>query len=492
MSTTVAASVPASTSTPVHPPVAPAHARIREVFERQRATALRLRTSTAGERIAKITKLRDALIARSEEIYAAAHADFRKPPAEVDLAEILPVVMEANDAIANLKAWMRPHKVWPTMLTAGTSGYIKYEPRGRCLIISPWNYPVNLTFGPLVSALAAGNAVILKPSEMTPNLAATMTKLVGELFPEDEVAIFEGDATVSQALLELPFDHIFFTGSPAIGKVVMAAAAKHLTSVTLELGGKSPTIVDETADLDLAVQNILWGKYANDGQTCIAPDHIYVHESVKDAFVTKCRAVLEKAYGADAEAQKQSPHLARIVNRRHTERIKALLEDAKARGARVLVGGTVSEAESFIAPTLLDNIAPDAKINGEEIFGPLLPIYGFTNLDEVIARINADPKPLALYLFSRSNTTIDRVMGETSSGGACINHSLVQYLHGRLPFGGVNNSGIGNAHGHFGFKTFSHERAVVRTRVSFAAKLLAPGAMPDTLRNALRRLLKWL
>ncbi len=468
-----------------------ARSRIPEIFELQRVRALRLRSSTAAERIAKIVKLRDSVIAHTQAWYAAGHADFKKPAGEVDLGEILPVVIEANDAIRHLKAWMKPKKVWPTLLMAGTSGHVQYQPRGRCLILSPWNYPVNLTFGPLVSAIAAGNTVIIKPSEMSPHLAAVMAVVVAEVFTEDEVAVFEGDATVSQALLDLPFDHIFFTGSPAIGKVVMAAAAKHLTSVTLELGGKSPTIVDDTADLDLAAQNILWGKFTNDGQTCVAPDHVYVHESVKDAFVARCKTRLDKAYGAAAEAQKASPHLARIVNQRHTERLKSLLEDATSRGARVLAGGTVSIADSFVAPTLLDNIPADAKINGEEIFGPLLPIHGYSSLDEVIRRINADPKPLALYVFSRNPAHIERVMQETSSGGACVNHSVMQFLHGRLPFGGVNHSGIGNAHGHFGFKAFSHERGVVRTRLSLAAKLFAPGETPSYLRKILKAALKW-
>jgi aldehyde dehydrogenase (NAD+) len=319
-----------------------------------------------------------------------------------------------------------------------------------------------------------------------------MAKFVSEIFPEDEVALVEGDATVAQALLELPFDHIFFTGSPAIGKVVMTAAAKHLTSVTLELGGKSPTIVDESADLGLAAQNILWGKFTNDGQTCIAPDHVFVHEKVKDAFVARCKAILDKAYGADGDAQKASPHLARIVNQRHTDRIKSLLDEATAGGARVLAGGAVSAAERFIAPTLLDNVPEAARINREEIFGPLLPIYGYRNLDEVIRRINDDPKPLALYVFSRTNANIERVMRETTSGGACINHSVVQYLHGRLPFGGVNNSGMGNAHGHFGFKAFSHERAVVRTHLSLAATLLGPGEIPAYVRKLLKSALRWL
>ncbi len=465
---------------------------IAEVFERHRASALRLRSSTAAERIAKLVRLRDAVIANTQNWYDAGHADFRKPPGEIDLTEILPVVLEANDAIRNLKSWMNPTRVWPTLLMAGTSSYIQYEPRGCCLIISPWNYPVNLTFGPLVSAIAAGNTAVIKPSEMTPHLAAAMAKLIREVFPEDEVALFEGDATVSQTLLDQPFDHIFFTGSPAIGKVVMAAAAKHLSSVTLELGGKSPTIVDESADLELAAQNILWSKFTNDGQTCIAPDHVFVHENVNDAFVARCKTLLETAYGTDDDAQKANPHLARIVNQRHTERIKGLLDDAMSGGARVLAGGTVSVADRFVAPTLLDSVPVGAKIDREEIFGPLLPIYGFKSLDEVVRRINADAKPLALYVFSRNKSNIERIMRETTSGGACINHSVMQFLHPRLPFGGVNQSGIGNAHGHFGFRAFSHERAVVRTRLSLAAKLFGPGEVPSWLRRTLKTFQKWL
>ncbi|MDP3236293.1 MAG: aldehyde dehydrogenase family protein [Myxococcales bacterium] len=468
----------------------PNTARIREVFERQRATALRLRTSTAEQRIAKLRKLRDAVIANTEVWYRAGHDDFQKPKGEIDLAEILPVVMEANDAIKHLASWMKPTSVMPTLLTAGTSSQVKYEPRGRCLIISPWNYPLNLTFGPLVSAIAAGNTAIIKPSEMTPNLSAAMTKLVGELFTEDEVAIFEGEAAVSQALLELPFDHIFFTGSPAIGKVVMAAAAKHLTSVTLELGGKSPTIIDATADLDLAAKNIMWGKFTNAGQTCIAPDHIFVHRSVKDAFVAKTKVVLENAYGKDGSPP--SEHLAHVVNARHTTRIKALLDDAKAKGARVLFGGQVDEKVNSIAPTLLDSISPDSKIMQEEIFGPLLPIFEFDSLDEVITKINAEPKPLALYIYSSDDAAVEKVLGQTSSGGACVNHAVVQFGHGNLPFGGVNNSGIGNAHGLYGFRAFSHERAVVRTQLKLSPMLLGPGQLPERIRSVLKSFMKWL
>ena len=449
-------------------------AEVRRVFDKQRDTALRLRTSTAAERIAKIMKLHDAVMAHRPDFYEAAYKDFKKPPAEVDLAEILPVIAEAKHAKRALKGWMKPQGVWPTSLTIGLKSWVQHEPKGRCLIVSPWNYNVNLSFGPLVSAIAAGNTVMLKPSEMTPNLTALMVRIVRELFAEDEVAIFEGDAMVSTALLALPFDHIFFTGSPAVGKIVMAAAAKHLTSVTLELGGKSPTIIDETADLKLAARTIMWGKYTNNGQTCIAPDYIYVHPGVKDAFVTECRAVLKECYGESAQEQMASPNLARVVNERHTKRIAGLLADAKQRGAKITVGGEVSEKDCFIQPTFIENIPADAKIQSEEIFGPLLPIMTYTDLDKVIEHINAQPKPLSLYIWSRNEQNIQKVLKKTSAGGTCINHCVVQYGHGNLPFGGVNNSGIGSAHGIYGFKAFSHERAVVRTRFMMAKTLFPP------------------
>jgi aldehyde dehydrogenase (NAD+) len=461
---------------------------IQRVFERQRETALRLRSSTLDERKAKIRKLKEAVLAHTEEFYQAGYADFKKPPAEVDLTEILPVVAEANDALRQLRGWMKPNYVWPSRTTIGLRAWVQNEPKGRCLIISPWNYPVNLTFGPLVSAIAAGNAVILKPSEMTPNHSALMAKIVRQVFSEDEVAIFEGDVKVSTALLELPFDHIFFTGAPAIGKVVMAAAAKHLTSVTLELGGKSPTIIDASADLKAAARNIMWSKYTNNGQTCIAPDHIYVHASVKDEFVRLCQETLAAAYGADAKSQKDSPFLARVVNERHTARIKGLLDDAVSRGAKTLTGGAVDEQACYIAPTLLDNIPDDAKIMQEEIFGPLLPIISYTELDQVIRRINADPKPLALYIWSRTESNIQKALKQTSAGGTCINNTVVQFLHGNLPFGGVNNSGIGNAHGHYGFRAFSHERAVVRTYVSSLSMFYPP--YTDFTRKIARLLIK--
>ncbi len=452
----------------------PQLADIHRIFERQRETALRLRTATPAERIAKLKRLKDVLLAHTEAMYEAGYKDFKKPPIEVDLTEIMPVVAEINDALRHIRKWMKPKSVLPTRMMMGTKAWMRYEPKGRTLIISPWNYPVNLSLGPLVSAVAAGNTAIIKPSEMTPHAAKVISKIVREAFPEDEVTVIEGEVEVSTELLSLPFDHIFFTGSPAIGKVVMAAAAKHLTSVTLELGGKSPTIVDASADLQLAARTILWGKYTNNGQTCIAPDHIYVHESVKEAFVKACVDVINTTYGDSGERQQASPFLARVVNSRHTGRIKALLDDAIERGAKPVCGGHVDVDDCFIAPTLLEGIPSDAKIMSEEIFGPLLPIISYRSLDEVVDRINADPKPLALYVWSKTEANIKKVIENTSSGGACINHAVVHFLHQRLPFGGVNNSGIGSAHGEFGFKSFSHERAIVRTRFMMARMFFPP------------------
>jgi aldehyde dehydrogenase (NAD+) len=467
-------------------------AAMAAVFQRQAATAQRLRSSTATERIGKIRRLRDAVIAHTEDWYAAARADFRKPPGEVDLAEILPVCLEANEAIRNTKKWMKIKRVRPTLLTLGTRSHIQYVPRGRCLIIGPFNYPLNLTLGPLISAIAAGNTAIVKPSELTPATSRLIAQVVREVFSDDEVAVFEGEAAVAQALQLLPFDHVFFTGSPAIGKHVMAAAAKNLASVTLELGGKSPTIVDASADLPLAAANIMWSKFANAGQTCIAPDHVYVHASVKDAWLACCQAELKKAFGATLADQQASPGLGRIVNARHTARLAGLLEDATGRGARVVMGGGVAQDDCFIQPTLLDGVPPGARIMEEEIFGPLLPVIAYTSLDEVIGAINAGPKPLALYVYSRNGANIDALLAQTASGGACINHSLMQFLNSNLPFGGINNSGIGSAHGHYGFKAFSHERGVVRTQFSFAATWFSAGATPPLVRRLVKAALRFL
>jgi len=449
-------------------------AEYRAVFCAQQAHALRLRESTVEERIARLERLRAAVERRQEEVCAACFADFRKPAPEVRLAELLPVQNEIRHAIRHLRQWMKPVRVRPTAAMLGTRAEIRHEPRGVCLIIAPWNYPFQLSIGPLVSAIAAGNTAIIKPSEMTPHVSSLVAGLARETLDEHEVAVFEGDHQVAGALLELPFDHIFFTGSPQVGRIVMAAAARHLASVTLELGGKSPVIVDESADIRQAARHIAWGKLTNNGQTCIAPDHLYVHASVREAFQQALLKAVAKAYGKTPDAVKSSPDYCRIVNARHFERVKSLYDDAVARGARTLLGGESDSSENYFAPTVLTDLPEDARLMEEEIFGPLLPILPFDDLDRVIDRINAQPKPLALYVFGKDRQRIEAVLSRTSAGGVCVNHNLLQYGHDNLPFGGVNNSGFGKAHGRFGFEAFSNQKPVLTNRFSAMHMIYPP------------------
>jgi aldehyde dehydrogenase (NAD+) len=446
-------------------------ADIGGVFARQRDTALRLRASTAAERIAKLRKLEAAVLANRAALYRALHDDLRKPEAEADLSEIMPVVSEIRHAAKHLRGWMRTRRAPSTMAMLGTQARIRHEPKGVCLIISPWNYPISLTLGPLASAIAAGNTAIMKPSELTPSCVAALAEIIASVFDPAEVALCQGDATVATALLDLPFDHIFFTGSPAVGKVVMAAAAKHLSSVTLELGGKSPVIVDETADLATAARSVMWAKFLNNGQTCVAPDYLYVHATVFDAFLDKAKAAIAKMYGADARA---SADYGRIVNGRHVARLKHLLDDATAKGANIVVGGTVDGEQKYIAPTLLTEVSEASAIMQEEIFGPLLPVIRYTDLAGPIRHINASPKPLALYIYSKNDGVIERIISETSAGGTGVNVAVLHFSHNNLPFGGVNNSGIGSSHGVFGFRAFSHERAILRDRYSAMPLLFPP------------------
>lgn len=455
---------------------------MQKAFESQLPTALRWRESSADERIARIRRLRDALLAQREALYEAFHGDFAKPPAEVEGSELLPLMDEMRHAIGNLRAWMRPKRAPSAITMLGTSARIEYQPRGRVLLIAPWNYPLSLCLGPLVTALAAGNTAILKPSEMAPAVGALVKRIVEAAFPPNEVAVFEGGPEVSTALLALPFDHIFFTGSTRVGRIVMEAAAKHLASVTLELGGKSPTIVTPSAELRDTADTLAWGKFMNAGQTCIAPDHVFVHEDIKDAFVAELTAAIARMYGPEGEARRANPDFARIVNVPHAKRLAALLEDAVDRGACLHSGGGFDVEQRYIPPTILMDVPAEAHVMQEEIFGPILPVLEYRDLDAVIARINASPKPLALYVYGRDRAEIDRVLRETSSGGACVNHCVLQFAHGGLPFGGVNQSGFGSAHGVFGFRAFSHERAVLRARTSFMSRFMFPPFTPKRLR----------
>jgi aldehyde dehydrogenase (NAD+) len=344
----------------------------------------------------------------------------------------------------------------------GTKSWIRYEAKGVCLILAPWNYPFNLSILPLIYAIAAGNTVLMKPSELAPNTANYIQNMISELFQKDEVAVVEGDAALAGKLLSLPFHHIYFTGSPQIGKVVMAAAAQHLSSVTLELGGKSPAIIEKTAPIAAAAEKCVWAKHFNNGQTCIAPDYLLVQEEVAGDFVVAYRKSIEKLYNPEQKGIIHSPDYCRIINTRHFNRIKDLFDDALSKGATVLAGGEFNENERFISPTLLGNVSNDMKIMEEEIFGPVMPMMTFKDSTEVIEIIYAKPKPLSLYIASKNNGFIQEIIRNTSSGGTVINDYLLGYLNPELPFGGVNNSGIGKAMGFHSFVEFSNERGIVK------------------------------
>jgi|UPI000406DA8B aldehyde dehydrogenase (NAD+) len=470
-----------STLTPTAQSIEQVSAEIDRIFAAQQANVTYLRNTTARERITKLKKLRSTIEANLEELHEALHKDFRKSPAEVNLAEVFPIFGSIKHTCAKLRRWMKPKRVGTPLNIIGSSSKVYYESKGVALIISPWNYPFNLTFDPLVYAIAAGCAAILKPSEMTPHTSAFITKLVKATFPENEVAVFEGDAAVAQALLAKPFDHIFFTGSPALGKVVMRAAAEHLTSVTLELGGKSPVIVDKDTNINDAADKITYGKFLNCGQTCIAPDYILVHQEVKDQLVVAIEERINRFAKGEAgnDTIETTPDYARIVNQRHFQRIKSLLDDATAKGGKVRTGGQVIAEENFIAPTLIEQVSEDMKLMQEEIFGPLLPIKTFNTLKEATDYVATKPKPLALYFFGNRKDSREFVLKNTTAGGTSINETLLHITNPDLPFGGVNNSGIGKTHGFYGFTAFSNERAVLHQRVGLTSiKMIYPPYTP--------------
>lgn len=450
---------------------------VNNVFCQQSEHAIKLRSSNTSERIKTLVKFKRVFQKYTQSLIDAAKKDLNKPETETNISEIFPVIHEINHTVRHLKKWMKKKSVGSTLAMTGTKGSISYEPKGVCLIISPWNYPINLTFCPLISAIAAGNTAMIKPSELTPNLSKVISQIVNECFSSSEVAVFEGEVDIALALLDLPFDHIFFTGSPQVGSSVMSAAAKNLTSVTLELGGKSPTIIDHEVNLKKAVQKITWAKFSNNGQTCIAPDYVLVHESIVDDFLKEVRLQISNVYGECHEDIKNSKDYCRIVSVSHSKRLKELLDDAKSKKAKVICGGLIEEYDRFVPPTVVygeDSDIFDSRLMKEEIFGPILPVISYNSIEEAIAIVNGYPKPLALYIYSKNKERINKVIQETSSGGICINHSVVQFLHNNLPFGGVNNSGIGSSHGIFGFKAFSHERAVLEDKFSITHWLFPP------------------
>ena len=443
-----------------------------DLFNRQTVNQFKIGNTSYKERIEKLERLRNALeFTYKQKIRDAMYADFKKPFLETDLTEIYPVLSEIKFAKSNLKSWLENQKVDTPLALLGASSYIKYEPKGVCLIISPWNFPINLTFGPLVSAIAAGNTVIIKPSEMTPNASKVMSEIVKKLFNEDEVALIEGEVEVSEELLKLRFNHIFFTGSPQVGKIIMKAASANLSSVTLELGGKSPAIIDGSANLEKAVEKIIFGKFTNAGQTCIAPDYVFLKSNLKSEFIELFKSKIVEFYSENAES---SDSYCRIVNPKHFERLVSYIEEAKTNNSDIVSGGKYNSEDSFIEPTLVFDAPEDSKLMQDEIFGPILPVKTYSNIEDAVNYINSNEKPLALYIFSKSKKNIDFIMNNTRAGSGCVNHSLLQFLNHNLPFGGSNNSGIGKSHGFYGFEAFSNRRSMMKQHTLGATDLLRP------------------
>jgi aldehyde dehydrogenase (NAD+) len=442
-----------------------------ELLATLRATFRTGRTKTLDWRKEQLRGLIRLLDENADELAAALKADLGRHELEAYSADIGFTKAEIKHLLKHVASWAKPTKVMPGLTALPGRARIMPEPLGVALIIAPWNYPIQLLLSPMAAAISAGNCVVAKPSELAPACSAVLARLIPKYLDESAIVAVEGGVDETTALLELQYDHIFFTGSTAVGKIVMQAAAKHLTPVVLELGGKSPTIVAADADLDVAARRILWGKHMNASQTCIAPDYVLVESSIKDKLVDKMVGVLGEFLGETDEAKKASPDLARIINGRHFARLKGLLSSA---GGTVASGGNTDEATKYIEPTIIVDPDLDAPIMQEEIFGPLLPIVEVSSIDEAIDFINDRPKPLALYLFSSSSATVDRVLNETSSGGACVNHTILHMGSPSMPFGGVGPSGMGSYHGKFGFDAFSHHKSVLVKPQKPDPKLMYP------------------
>ena len=431
---------------------------IKRVFDLQKKHQRTMRATTAEQRKAKLQKFLETVKAHEKEIIEAIRQDVRKPHYEVKKAEVDGTIKSIQNNIDHLEEWMAPVSVGSS-LSPDAQGHLMYEPKGKTLILGPWNYPFMLTMVPLAQAIAAGNTAIVKLSDFTMKTSNIAVKVIEEAFEEQEVAIFEGEVDVATELLELPFDHIFFTGSTNVGKIVMTAAAKNLASVTLELGGKSPTIIDEGYDLLDAAKKIAVGKFVNAGQTCVAPDYVFIKKNEEKAFTDMLHAVVKAGFLAE-DGTADRNRFTQIVNDRNFNRVKALFDDAIAQGAEVVFGGQFDASDRTISPTVLKNVTPEMKIMQEEIFAPILPLLNYDNMDEVIDYVNDRDKPLALYVFSKNEDVIEHVLTSTTSGNAGINDVVVHFTDYNLPFGGVNTSGIGSYHGVYGFKAFSHEKGV--------------------------------
>jgi aldehyde dehydrogenase (NAD+) len=453
---------------------------IQAMIAKQRAFFATNKTKDYSFRVSQLQKLLQLIKENEQLILDALHADLRKPAIETFGSEILGTISEVKYALKHLKAWMKPQKVGTPLTLFPSSSYIYAEPLGVVLIVAPWNYPFVLTLQPLIGAISAGNCAILKPSEHTPHTSSAIAKIINSNFDPSFIAAIEGGIETNQALLAEKFDHIFFTGGTAIGKIVMEAAAKNLTPVTLELGGKSPCIVDETCDLDITAKRIVWGKFYNCGQTCVAPDYLLVQKKIKPILIQKLVECIKTFFG---ENPQQSADLGRIVNERQFDRLLSLLDEGK-----ILTGGQSDRRDRYIAPTLIDQVPANAGIMTDEIFGPILPILEYEEISEAIAFVNAQPKPLALYLFSSHKQTQAQVLQSISFGGGCLNDIIMHLSNPELPFGGVGDSGIGNYHGKSSFDTFTHRKSVLKNSFRFDLKWRYPPytISLDTLKNFIK------
>ncbi len=429
---------------------------IKKIYQAQIKRKNAQAVISVEERISLLKKLKKEIEAQENTIIEALKADFQKPAFETMLSEVIVVYKELDLFIKNLKKWSKPQKVSSSFLNFPSSDYIYHRPYGTILVIAPWNYPFQLAINPVIAAFATGNTVVLKPSELTPATSKVLVNILHKVFTEEQIAVIEGDKNVAQELLDLKWNYIFFTGSVPVGKIVHQAAAKHLTPVTLELGGKNPCVVDSSAKIALSAKRIVWGKFLNAGQTCIAPDYVLVEKSIKSQFVKALKQEIIAAYGKDTEA---SADYARIINSKNFERLTAMIIEKK-----VIFGGQTDAGTNFIAPTLINEPDLESEIMQGEIFGPLLPIISYEKEAEMLSIINSYPAPLAAFIFTENKNFAENLFKKFPFGGGVINDVVVHFVNDKLPFGGVGNSGIGAYHGKHSFYCFTHQQSIVHRK----------------------------
>lgn len=445
--------------------------RITTSFDLHQRHKYQMKNTTTKYRLEKLSQIKKLILNKKDEISLALNQDFHKPKVETELTEIMPTVSMINLLEKQLSTWMADEKVKTPLLFKGSKSLIRREGKGCCLIIAPWNYPFQLALYPLLTAFAAGNTVILKPSEYTPHTNQMISLLLDQVFSPQEMQVFEGGIEVSTELLKLPFDHIFFTGSTNVGKIVMEAASKHLASVALELGGKSPVIVDRGINFEDAGKKIAWAKLVNGGQTCVAPDYMLVHKDDETSIIDSMIGHIKNFYGDDWAKEKDYNH---IITTAHAERLNFLIQDATSKGAEIKFGGEFFPDSNVISPTILTGVNNEMKIMQEEIFGPVLPIVRVDNNQEILDYINSHDNALAMYIFSDNSSNIDLFMNQTFNGGVTVNDALIGVGHPLLPFGGAGKSGIGKYHGKFGFDEFSNLRPVLKRNLDLGASYFFP------------------